>query len=665
MELFDKRVIVKQIPLFSPLKPREINLIAERTELVEYKKSEFIYREGSPPDALNCIVIGRAQLFTSDPQGNETTLEYVHRGKYFGMISLLTNEPHSVSARAINDSVILRIKRDDFDFILKKIPQLAIDLSKNLSRRLKRKDIHQKTIFESTIVSVFSSYEQAGKTVYSINLSLSLKEETNKSVIFLDIAPHDKIHSFPNQEFGPDYKIMDLCSPAVDAAKINVLKSKNWFGLDLICLHYREDEPNCIKKLLDILSLLVNDYHYIVLDLPARVDEFVLSILRQSDLIHILTGPDSEDLKSTHNLIDRLKKDFNVRIENIKVIVNEYKPSELTHSQQLDLLNHGIFATLPKIESFILYKLILDDKDCGYSKAIKRISRHVGDCLTGLALGVGVAYGFCHIGVLKVIEEENITIDVISGSSIGALIAALWAIGKKSDEILKITEEFREPNSLWRLMDFTLPLQGFIKGNRIYNFVKKYLGKNTFQDVKIPLKIMASDVKKKEPIVFDKGYLADAVMASCTMPGVFNPFKFSGNILFDGGITNPLPTEPLLSVGAKKIIAVNVTPSRDDILRQLAMIKETKVAQKRPGFFNLKAYFRDLFKTNILDFIFSSIEILQSELAQKEAQFADIVLHPDTSGLYWLELGKAEEFAKRGEEEARRNLARIKQLINE
>jgi predicted acylesterase/phospholipase RssA len=123
-------------------------------------------------------------------------------------------------------------------------------------------------------------------------------------------------------------------------------------------------------------------------------------------------------------------------------------------------------------------------------------------------------------------------------------------------------------------------------------------------------------------------------------------------------------------MGVKKIIAVNVTPSREDILRQYEKIKEQitvslpdEIRKKR--WFSLSQYFKNSFKTNILGIVFGSIEILQSEVAKKEAQLADIVLHPDTSGMYWLELHRAREFAKRGEEEARRNLDKIRQVINE
>ncbi|PIP21265.1 MAG: hypothetical protein COX40_00230 [Candidatus Omnitrophica bacterium CG23_combo_of_CG06-09_8_20_14_all_40_11] len=659
MELIKKELILQEIPLFASLSGEERSLIQERISFKEYKKGEIIYQEGSPADALSVVVLGRVVIYTQDQGGNETLLEYLHRGKYFGIISLLTGEPHSVTAKAINDCLLLIIKKEDFDFILKKIPRLAIDLSQTLSRRLKRKDIHQKTIFESTAISIFSSYSQAGKTIYALNLGLSLAKETHKSVIILDIAPQDKIHSLPRRlEIEGAYPVFDLSSSAnTDTARVIkdfILKDR--FGTDLIALFYKSEDDSCMKKLTDVLSLLVNDYHYIILDLPSEMDRNILDILNQSDLIHILTSPEPVDLKRTSSLIGRLKTDFSFHEDKIKVIINEYKASRLTYEEQIGLLNHPIFVTLPRIEFRASDKMVLDEPNSEYAKAIRRIARRIGDCLVGLALGVGVAYGFCHIGVLKVIEEEKIPIDVISGSSVGALIASLWVTGRSSAEILEITKEFKEPKYIWGLVDLTFPLLGFIKGNKLYKFLKKYLGNKTFYDVRLPLKIIASDIKRKEAIILEKGLLADAIMASCTMPGVFAPFKFKQGLLFDGGVINPLPTEPLFKMGVKKIIAVNVTPSREDVLKQYEKIKGAETPRR---------YYQNKLKTNILDIIFSSIEVMQLEIAGKEAQLADIVLHPDTSGLYWLELHRAKEFARRGEDEARKNLDKIWQVINE
>jgi NTE family protein len=671
MKLISKDLILGQIPLFAILSAAERNIIKERSSIAEYRKGEIIYKEGSAPSALYCVVLGRVVIYTEDQAGNRTILEYLHRGKYFGIISLLTNEPHSVTAQALNDCLTLVIKKNDFEFILKKTPSLAIDLSRTLSRRLKRKDIHQKTIFESTVLSIFSSYSQAGKTIYALNLSLSLAKETHKSVIILDIAPIDKIHSLPAKLGLDAIKLFDLSRSSSDSPQLIrdfILKSR--FGIDLICFHYTSEDDSCVKRLVAILSLLVNDYHYIILDLPSLMDRSIFSILNQSDLIHILTSPEPVDLKRTGNLMRRLKAEFNFQIDKIKVVINEYKLSKLTHDEQVGVLNKDVFATLPKIDFSSSDRLILDEPTCEYSKAVRRIAREVGDCLVGLVLGVGVGYGFCHIGVLKVIEEEKIPIDVIAGSSVGALIASLWAIGKTSDEILEITKEFKVPKQIWGLVDLTFPRLGFIKGNKMYRFFKKHLGNKTFYDARLPLKIIASDVKRKEPKVLDEGLLADAIMASCSMPGVFTPFRFKEEMLFDGGIINPLPTEPLLKMGVKKIIAVNVTPSREDILRQYEKIKEQLTVGpvetiKKKEWFKFKQLLKDSLKMNILDIIFSSIEVLQSEVAQKEAELADIVLHPDTSGMYWLELHRAAEFAKRGEEETRRQLDKIWQVINE
>jgi NTE family protein len=664
-----ENLILKEIPLFAGLSDSERSLIRERGKFIEYKKGQIIYREGSPADAFYCVISGRVIIYTTSPCGGETVLEYLHRGKYFGIISLLTGEAHSVTARTINDCLLLVIKKEDFDFILTHVPRLAIGLSQALSRRLKNKDIHQKTIFESTVISVFSSYSQAGKTIYALNLALGLYKETHKSVIILDICTEGVPHSLPSKlEVGDGYQVFNLSDSLADTVKpIKEFILNNRFGVDLLCLSYNTQDESCVKTLLGTLSLLVNDYHYIILDLPVDMDMRVFDILNQSDLIHILSSPEQLDLKKTCNLIERLKEDFHFQEEKIKIIINEYKLSKLNPEEQMDLLGCNIFATLPKIEFCASERIFLDNPDSEYALAIKRISRRVGDCLVGVALGVGFAYGFCHIGVLKVIEEEKIPVDVISGSSVGAFIASLWAIGKSAGEIIEITKEFKEPNYIRGLIDLTFPLIGFIKGKKIHRFFKKHLGNKTFHDVRLPLKIIASDVKRKESRVFDTGLLADAVMASCSMPGLFMPFRLKEDMLMDGGVINPLPTEILFKMGVRKIIAVNVTPSREDVQVQYEKLKGQISVEKtlRRKFFSFKQWLRNVFKINILDIIFSSIEVMQSEMIQREAQLADIVLHPKTEGLHWLELHRAEDLAKRGEEEARKNLDKIWQIINE
>ena len=132
----DKQFVIKELLFFAGLNQKELAIIDAKSQIVEYRKGQIIYEEDSPPSAFYCILSGRVQIYTKDKEGSRLILEYLHRGKYFGIISLLTNETHSVTSEAMNDCAILVIKREDFNSLLQSIPHLAIDLSRTLSRRL-------------------------------------------------------------------------------------------------------------------------------------------------------------------------------------------------------------------------------------------------------------------------------------------------------------------------------------------------------------------------------------------------------------------------------------------------------------------------------------------------------------------------------------------------
>ncbi|MCX7927346.1 MAG: cyclic nucleotide-binding domain-containing protein [Candidatus Omnitrophica bacterium] len=660
--------ILKEIPLFAKLNSRQWQILCSVAQFEEYRKGQIIYKENQPPTGFYCVLRGRVVISTTDPLGRTNILEYLHRGQYFGIISVLTGEPHSVTAQALNDCVLLSIPRQDFLRLLQRIPQLGIDLSTTLSRRLKRKDLHPKTIFESTVIAVLSSYSYTGKTVYAANLSFGIAQQTNKKVIIVDICQKDKYHRMPRLlKISSHCRMCNLSKVVIDQKRLEHCIISDKAGIDSVYFYYQKNDSRWPNMLVDVLSRLVNDYHFIILDLPSSRDKTILRILNQADIIHLLTNSTLANLRRTEKLIKVLKEEFAFPISKIKVIINQSNKFRLKAEEIKNILHQDIYATLPHIRKKVSARVVLERPQEDYSRIIRRIARQEGNCLVGLALGVGVAYGFCHIGVLKVLEEENIPIDVISGSSIGSFIASLWALGYSSGDILSIVKKFRQPKYILNLLDFTFPLLGFIKGNKIYNVFKQYIGEKTFYDVKIPLKIVATDVKKKQPIVFDRGLIIDAIMASCSMPGVFAPFTKKGEMLFDGGVMCPVPTEVLVEMGVSKIIAVNLTPDREDILKRIEKSKQdfTEGVQtiKKRQWFSLKEYLRKQLSTNILDFIFSSFEIMQSEVAKKETQLADVVLHPDTTGLHWMELHRAEDFAIRGQQEAQRHIAEIKNLI--
>lgn len=173
----------------------------------------------------------------------------------------------------------------------------------------------------------------------------------------------------------------------------------------------------------------------------------------------------------------------------------------------------------------------------------------------GLALGGGAAKGIAHIGVIKALEEEQIEISYIAGTSVGAIIAAYYAFGKSSDEIKKISTELTAKN----VLGLTLPKKGFFSTDRIKNMIKRDLGNVQIQEAKIPLAICTTDIKTGEQVIFRKGPLAEIVCASAAVPGIFVPVQIGDRVLVDGGLTENVPVSELEVMGASYIIAVDLS----------------------------------------------------------------------------------------------------------
>ena len=173
----------------------------------------------------------------------------------------------------------------------------------------------------------------------------------------------------------------------------------------------------------------------------------------------------------------------------------------------------------------------------------------------GLALGGGAAKGIAHIGVLKAFEEEKVEISYLSGTSIGALVAAYYAFGKSADDILELGEQL----SFKRMTSFNLiKMGGLFTTDQIRTMIHRDLGDVSIESAKIPLAICTTDIISGEQVVFEKGNLADAVCASVAVPGVFVPVKVNGRTLVDGGIVENVPVSLLEDLGAGIIVGIDL-----------------------------------------------------------------------------------------------------------
>jgi NTE family protein len=182
-----------------------------------------------------------------------------------------------------------------------------------------------------------------------------------------------------------------------------------------------------------------------------------------------------------------------------------------------------------------------------------------GKMKIGYALGGGGARGLSHIGVLKVLEEHGIFPDVITGTSVGAIVGALYAGGYRPGEIEELVLDL-DWKKLMHLVDMSFSPRGLLQGKRVGLLLKSILGELTFPQLKWEFACVATDINNGEQVVLRDGSLIDAIRASISIPGIFIPVEIRGRYLVDGSLLNAVPVSVCRDMGAKYVIGVNVVP---------------------------------------------------------------------------------------------------------
>lgn len=251
----------------------------------------------------------------------------------------------------------------------------------------------------------------------------------------------------------------------------------------------------------------------------------------------------------------------------------------------------------------------------------------------GLALGSGSAKGLAHIGVLKVLLRENIPIDLITGSSIGSLVGALFASGTDLNILEKLFCSLQQN----KLIDVVVPRFGLIKGEKIESVLRLLTKNMTFKDLNIPLYAVAVDIERGKQVVLEEGLVAEAVRASISIPGIFQPKRLNGKLLVDGAVLNRVPVELAREKGAQIVIAVD--------LKCDSSINKVKSIQ------------------NIFDVILTSLDLIEANSAIDYQIISDVLISPKVAHIGIADFNKAEECIALGEEAAELALPEIKKVL--
>ena len=248
----------------------------------------------------------------------------------------------------------------------------------------------------------------------------------------------------------------------------------------------------------------------------------------------------------------------------------------------------------------------------------------------GLALGGGAARGFAHIGVIKVLEAQGITPDIIVGTSAGAVVAALYAAGNNGFELQKLAHKLDES----KISDWSVPDRGVLKGDALQLFVNDAVNQRPIESMKKPLGVIATDLNSGEGILFRTGNTGMAVRASATVPGVFKPVSINGHEYVDGGLASLIPVRSARQMGADVVIAVDISA--------------------RPGNQTVRG---------TLDILLQTFTIMGQNLARFELKEAEVVIRPQVGNVGSTDFVARHDAILEGEKAAQAALPQIREAI--
>lgn len=244
----------------------------------------------------------------------------------------------------------------------------------------------------------------------------------------------------------------------------------------------------------------------------------------------------------------------------------------------------------------------------------------------GLALGGGAVLGAAHVGVLRVLEEFNISVSYLAGTSIGAFVSALYAFNRNWKEIEKIALHLN-----WLdVSRLSLSQYGLLSNKKLGKLVTEIIGDVDFDQANIPVAMIATDISNGNKIVLKEGNVATAVMASTCIPGVFVPVEIKNKLLVDGAIVENVPITPLREMGANFIIGVDLIANH---------------SHKKPK--------------NIVEVLINSFDFIIMTSTKLQSEEADILIKPDLSSFNIVETDQTADLIEKGYLEAKSILGKI------
>ncbi len=625
--------------LFTNVKISELRRILPKLQKEYYPRSAVICREGESGTCIYIILSGQVKLSITE-NTHTRTLTYLNAGDFFGESAVLTGESRTLTAEAVIDAEILLFNQKNFHELVERDPTIMHNVIRAIDERIRLRTLglfHEQPK-QSQIISIYSPKKSPFKTFLAVNLAVSLYRQTELPVVVLDMTMNDPSISMI-LNMGEPKTIGD---EEITEEEIRKLIFRHELGFHLLTISSKLLRAGKISReqIASTLSILKTLFQYVVINTSTEISNNTFESLDLSDAVVLLSPIGEEPPIGMFDHQDIITVYyFSQESQNTEAHLTEMAPLILPFSR----LSEERFYYAGEV---ILELAPYDE----VSYTINKIARHLAGLRIGLALGGIAARGISHIGVLKVLEEHNIPIDMIAGSNTGAIIGAAYALGMRAADLEQLVLQWDPHLPLLSIRDFHPFRGGLLSHHRILKLISEFIPADlTFQDLKIPLRIITMALDTGKEVALSSGSLLKAIEASIAMPGIFPPVKYDNTFLLDGSIINPVPISDLVEMNADILVGVNsfapLTPSYSPPPKQYS---------------SLVGYTENL---KMIDVIIRSFQNLQYEISTAKGMIADVTIAPEVLGYTWNDFDKAPGILEAGKKAAEQMLPELKHII--
>lgn len=541
---------------FAGLTPAEISSVLGDLERRHFASGTVMLAEGDIPRELYVVASGTADIYITDRHGREHWLNQVGPGSTLGEMALFTGRPVSATVRASAPLDVLVLSETGFHRAAATFPRLYRNLGAILSERLgstNRRSVQDEPFRLALLL------DHGAPPLLAYALAASVAWHTRASTLLLvatEAAPPDDLAALA-ETFASLHG-----SPRQGRADIAFATPRDAFA---------------DGHLAAALQARCRGYDHVLILAPG--DASSLALADQATRVIPLQGASAEGGPGPGYVLRGWSSAGQSQGPDRRALLNiaALTPSDVT------ALRHGALpATTPA------------------GRGLGWAARDIAGRKVGLALGAGSVKGYAHIGVLRALARHGIAVDYLAGTSIGAAVAALQALGFSPEAAAMTLDRLGAA-----AFQPTLPKTSVLSSRRLGARMREVAGEARFEDLSLPLAVLAADIDTREEVVFREGLLWPAVLASMSIPGVFPPQRIGERTLVDGGILNPVPANVTAEMGADTLIAV-------------------KLASHAP----VPAAAPDRRSRSIVDVLTRSIEIMQSYIVTDTAEAATILIEP-------------------------------------